>query len=235
MKGGGIMNNERNVDTETASDAIAPSFEHVRLNGKPLYLFLKRLFDVILSAVALVVSFPFMLILSLIIIIDSPGASPIYRQKRIGKNGKAFWFYKFRTMVADADTMLEPLLEKNEMEGPVFKIKDDPRITRVGRFLRRTSIDEVPQFFNVLIGDMTLVGPRPPLPREVEMYNEYQLQRLLVKPGLTCYWQVSPKRNDMSFEEWLQLDFKYMSERSTRVDFLILCKTFGAVCGQEGE
>lgn len=212
-----------------------PSYEKLNINKKPTYKFFKRFFDIVLSILALVVAAPFMLLLSLIIVIDSPGAAPIYRQERVGKHGKKFWFYKFRTMVADADDMLDSLLDKNEMDGPVFKIKDDPRITRVGRILRKTSIDEIPQFWNVLIGDMTLVGPRPPLPREVERYNDYQLQRLEVRPGLTCYWQVSPKRNDLSFDEWLALDFKYMNERSFKVDWIILFKTVGAVFGLEGE
>ena len=220
----------------TARNGVAaPPYEKVRINKDPAYRFFKRAFDIVFSLIALIVSIPFMLIISLIIVIDSPGASPVYKQKRVGKHGKVFWFYKFRTMVARADDMLDSLLDKNEMNGPVFKIKDDPRITRVGRFLRRTSIDEIPQFWNVLKGDMTIVGPRPPLPREVEQYDEYQLQRLEVKPGLTCYWQVSPKRNDMSFEEWLALDLKYMSERCFKVDMLLILKTVSAVCCQEGE
>ncbi|MBQ8696461.1 MAG: sugar transferase [Clostridia bacterium] len=213
----------------------APSYEKIKINRKPAYLFFKRTFDIVFSLLALIVGCPIMLLIALIIVIDSPGASPIYRQKRVGKKGKVFWFYKFRTMVAGADNMLDSLLDKNEMEGPAFKIKDDPRITRFGRFLRRTSIDEIPQFWNVLRGDMSIVGPRPPLPREVELYDEYQLQRLEVRPGLTCYWQVSPRRNDMPFDQWLALDFKYMEERSAKVDILLLFKTVAAICGQEGE
>jgi lipopolysaccharide/colanic/teichoic acid biosynthesis glycosyltransferase len=137
-------------------------------------------------------------------------------------------------MVPNADTMLDSLLEHNEMDGPAFKIKDDPRITRVGRFIRRTSIDELPQLWNVLIGDMSLVGPRPPLPREVSLYTEQQNQRLLVTPGITCYWQIQPKRNSLSFDEWLALDIKYIRERSLKTDITILYKTIGVVLSQEG-
>ena len=176
-----------------------------------------------------------LIIVGIIVVIDSPGAFPIYVQKRIGKNGREFNFYKFRSMVPNAEDMLDKLLDKNEMEGPVFKIKDDPRITRFGRFIRKTSIDELPQLWNVLKGDMSLVGPRPPLPREVELYNEHQLQRLTVTPGITCYWQIQPSRNSIPFEDWLKLDLKYIKERSFKIDFIILFKTIGAVFGAEGE
>ena len=202
---------------------------------KPVYEFFKRSFDILFSIAALIVLMIPLVIISLIIVLDAPGASPIYMQKRIGKNGRVFNFYKFRSMIPHAEDMLESLLDKNEMNGPVFKIKDDPRITRFGRFIRRTSIDELPQLWNVLKGDMSMVGPRPPLPREVEQYNESQMQRLAVTPGLTCYWQVQPSRNSLSFDEWLALDMKYISERSFKTDFIILCKTVGAVIGSEGE
>lgn len=202
---------------------------------KPGYTLVKRGFDIVFSIVALIVLALPLAIIALIIVIDAPGASPIFVQKRIGKNGRAFNFYKFRSMIPHAEDMLGTLLEKNEMSGPVFKIKDDPRITRFGRFIRKTSIDELPQLWNVLKGDMSLVGPRPPLPREVEQYNESQMQRLAVTPGLTCYWQVQPSRNSLSFDEWLALDMKYISERSFKTDFIILCKTVSAVIGSEGE
>ena len=202
---------------------------------KPVYSFFKRFFDIVCSLFGLIVLFIPLLIVSFIILIDSPGASPIYVQDRIGKNGKKFKFYKFRSMIPGAEKMLDTLLDENEMEGPVFKMKDDPRITRFGRFIRKTSIDELPQLINVLKGDMSLVGPRPPLPREVEMYTEYQFQRLSIIPGLTCFWQVQPKRNSLSFDEWLELDFKYIAERSFKTDFVIIIKTFGAVLGSEGE
>ena len=202
---------------------------------KPIYCFFKRCFDVVCAAFGLVLLAVPMLIVGLIIVIDSPGASPIYVQERIGKDGRRFRFYKFRTMVVNADQLLDQLLEKNEMVGPVFKIKNDPRITRIGRILRRTSIDELPQLWNVLRGNMSLVGPRPPLPREVAQYNDYQRQRLCVIPGITCYWQIQPKRNSLSFDEWLALDLKYISERSFVTDLKILLGTVRAVCGLEGE
>ena len=183
----------------------------------------------------LVILFVPLLIVALIVVIDSPGASAIYVQDRVGKNGQRFRFYKFRTMVPNADQLLESLLAQNEMEGPVFKIKNDPRITRFGRFIRKTSIDELPQLWNVLKGDMSLVGPRPPIPREVAQYTEEQLRRLDVIPGLTCYWQVQPKRNSLSFDEWLALDMKYIAERNLWVDIKILFMTVGAVFGLEGE
>lgn len=202
---------------------------------KTVYGFFKRCFDIVCSLVGLIVLFIPLLIVSVIIMIDSPGASPIYIQERVGKNGRVFKFYKFRSMIPNAEKMLDSLLDKNEMDGPAFKMKNDPRITRFGRIIRRTSIDELPQLWNVLKGDMSLVGPRPPLPREVEMYDEYQYQRLMVTPGLTCYWQVQPRRNSLSFDEWLGWDLKYISDRSFKTDLKILFKTLGAVCGLEGE
>lgn len=205
------------------------------IKKKPIYTFFKRCFDIVCSFIALAVLLIPLLIAALIIVIDSPGASPIFVQERVGKNGRKFKIYKLRTMVPNAEQMLDSILEKNEMEGPAFKMKNDPRITRFGHFIRKTSMDELPQFLNVLKGDLSLVGPRPPLPREVALYTEHQFQRLSVTPGLTCYWQVQPQRNSLSFDEWLAWDFKYISERSFGVDIKILFKTVGAVCGLEGE
>lgn len=195
----------------------------------------RRTQDVILAAIALIVLSPVMLLIALLIVIDSPGASPIFSQVRVGRDGKTFKFYKFRSMCPGAENQLEKLLKLNEMSGPVFKIKDDPRITRVGRILRISSLDELPQLWNVLRGDMSIVGPRPALPREVEQYDDYERQRLYVTPGLTCYWQIQPQRNEMTFEEWLELDLQYISERSFLVDWKIILKTFGAVLGMNGE
>ncbi len=201
---------------------------------KPVFNFFKRLFDVVFSFIGLLILLVPMGIIALVILIDSPGASPIFVQERVGKNGKKFKFYKFRSMVANADKMLEELMDKNEMEGPAFKIKDDPRLTKVGKFIRRASIDEFPQLFNVLKGDMSFVGPRPPLEREVVQYTDAQLTRLLITPGLTCYWQVQPSRNELSFDKWMELDIKYIEERSLGTDIRILFKTVGAVLGMEG-
>lgn len=201
---------------------------------KPLYEFIKRTFDIIASFLGLCILLVPLCILALIIVIDSPGAAPIYSQVRVGKNGKTFKFYKFRSMVPNAEQMLEELLQQNEMHGPAFKIKKDPRVTRVGRFIRKSSIDELPQLWNVLKGEMSLVGPRPPLPREVAQYTDYQKQRLLVTPGITCYWQVQPKRNSLCFDEWLAWDLKYIAERGVWTDTKILFRTIGAVIGMEG-
>jgi len=212
-----------------------PETETVHIPAKHTYAFFKRLFDIVVSLLGLIVLAVPLLIVFLIIVIDSPGASPIYAQQRIGKNGKPFKFYKLRSMIPHAERQLDKLLAQNEMEGPAFKMKDDPRITRFGRIIRRSSIDELPQLWNVLKGDMSLVGPRPPLPREVEQYTPEQRQRLAVTPGITCYWQVQPMRNSLTFDEWLELDMKYIRERSILTDLKILLKTFGAVCGLEGE
>ncbi len=204
------------------------------LKDRGSYLFFKRVQDVILSALALIVLAPVFLLLALIIVIDSPGASPIFSQIRVGQDGREFKFYKFRSMYPDAERRLAELLKYNEMDGPVFKIKDDPRITRVGRFIRRSSIDELPQLWNILKGDMSIVGPRPALPREVEQYDEFAQQRLWVIPGLTCFWQVQHGRNDLSFQEWMELDAKYLAERSFLTDWKIIFKTIGAVVGMDG-
>jgi len=199
------------------------------------YWAFRRAQDIFFSLLALIALSPVMLIVALIIWIDSPGASPIFTQDRVGRDGKIFKFMKFRSMVPNADKLLKNLLDQNEMDGPAFKIKDDPRITRVGRFIRKTSIDELPQLINILMGDMSIVGPRPPIPREVELYGDYEKQRLYVTPGLTCYWQIQPRRNDVSFEEWMELDIKYIRERSFWVDWKIIFGTVKAVFNMEGE
>ena len=208
--------------------------ETVLKNGRR-YWALRRFQDVVLSLAALLVLWPAMLLVAVIIVLDSPGAGPIFAQTRIGRDGKEFTFYKFRSMCPDAEDKLEALLPQNEMDGPVFKIKEDPRITRVGKFIRMTSIDELPQLWNVLKGEMSIVGPRPGIPREVEQYDAYEKQRLLVTPGLTCFWQIQPNRNDLSFEEWVELDVKYIQERSFLTDWKIILATFGAVLGMNGE
>ena len=188
-----------------------------------------------LSLLAMLALLPVMLLIMVLIVIDSPGASPIFSQTRIGRDGKPFRFYKFRTMKPNAEQELEALLPHNEMEGPVFKIKDDPRITRLGKFLRKASIDELPQLWNVLRGEMSIVGPRPAIPREVEAYSDYERQRLLVTPGLTCYWQIQPNRNSLTFSQWVELDVRYIKERNLTTDWKIIWKTFGAVLGMNGE
>ena len=200
---------------------------------KPVYDFIKRVFDILLSGLAIILLSP--LLLGLAIAVRSDGGPAIYSQRRVGKNGKRFRIYKFRSMCVNADSpeMLAKLAAMNEMDGPAFKIKNDPRITKVGRFIRRTSIDELPQLFNIFVGDMTIVGPRPPLESEVRQYTEYQMQRLQVKQGLTCYWQCSG-RNNINFDEWVELDLKYIRERSLWTDIKILFRTIPAVLSGDG-
>ena len=199
------------------------------------YWVLRRAQDIVFSLLALILLAPMALLISLAIVLDSPGDGAIFRQRRVGRDGKLFWLYKFRTMCPDAEEQLNELLSQNQMDGPVFKIKGDPRITRVGRFLRKTSLDELPQLLNVLRGDMSIVGPRPALPREVELYSDYQRQRLYVTPGLSCYWQIAPHRNEMSFDEWVALDMKYIQERSFWVDWKIIFLTVRAMLMKYGE
>jgi len=199
------------------------------------YWVLRRAQDIVFSLLALILLAPLALLISLAIVLDSPGDGAIFRQRRVGRDGKLFWLYKFRTMCPDAEEQLNELLSQNQMDGPVFKIKGDPRITRVGRFLRKTSLDELPQLLNVLQGDMSIVGPRPALPRDVELYSDYQRQRLYVTPGLSCYWQIAPHRNEMSFDEWVALDLKYIQERSFWVDWKIIFLTVRAMLMKYGE
>ena len=205
------------------------------LHSGSRYWAVKRAMDVVLSILGLLLLWPLMLLVAIIIFIDSPGASPIFTQTRVGRDGKEFKFYKFRSMCPNAEKKLNGLLEYNEMDGPVFKIKEDPRITRVGKFIRKTSIDELPQLFNILKGDMSIVGPRPALPREVAQYHAYEKQRLLVTPGPTCYWQIQPNRNDLSFDDWMALDVQYIRDRSFQTDWKIIFKTCGTILGMNGE
>ena len=185
----------------------------------------KRLFDIFFATLIFLFLLPLMIVIAIVIVIDDPSAGPFYKQIRVGRHGKEFYMYKFRTMHANADKMIDQLAKQNEMDGPVFKMKNDPRITRVGKYLRKLSLDELMQFFNVLKGDMTLVGPRPPLPREVQYYTDYQKLRLLVTPGLTCTWQISKNRNDIPFEQWVEMDIEYIQTRTFFNDLLIMLKT----------
>lgn len=198
---------------------------------KPVYEFVKRVFDILFSLLALIVLSPIFLVTA--IAVKSDGGSVIYRQTRAGKNNRHFDMYKFRSMCDNAENMREELMKYNEMDGPVFKMKNDPRITRAGRFIRKYSIDELPQLVNILKGDMSFVGPRPPLVNEVEQYNSYQMQRLLVKPGLTCFWQAYG-RSQLSFEDWMNMDMKYIQRRSFWLDTELVIKTIFAVLFKRG-
>ena len=222
------------VQKETSGDLIQLDRSE-QLRKKKGYWILRRGQDILFSLMALLILWPVMLIVALVVFIDDPHGSPFFSQARCGRDGKLFKMYKFRSMYVDAEARLQELLKENEMDGPAFKMKNDPRITRVGRFIRKTSLDELPQLWNILKGDMSIVGPRPALPREVEQYTELQKQRMIVTPGLTCYWQIQPRRNEISFDEWMELDLKYIQERSFWVDWKIIFKTIGAVIHKEGE
>ena len=205
------------------------------LHDHRLYWFVRRAQDVILSAAALVVLSPLMLGTAIAIVIDDPSAGPIFSQERIGRDGKPFKFYKFRSMCPNAEAKLDDLLDKNEMDGPVFKIKDDPRITRVGKFIRKTSIDELPQFYNVLKGDMSLVGTRPPTVDEFRQYESHQKRRLSAKPGITGLWQVSGRNEIKDFEDVVKLDVQYIDNWSIGLDIKIILKTIKVVFEKGGE
>ena len=211
---------ENNVDAKTWS-----KLEELLDHSFASYWKKKRLFDIFFASLILLFFLPLMCIIAIVIVIDDPSAGPFYKQVRSGRHEKEFYMYKFRTMRAGADKMIDELKDQNEMEGPVFKMKEDPRITRVGKFLRKVSLDELMQFFNVLKGDMTLVGPRPPLPREVQYYTDYQKLRLLVTPGITCTWQIHKNRNDVPFEEWVEMDLDYIENRTFWGDIKIMLKT----------
>jgi exopolysaccharide biosynthesis polyprenyl glycosylphosphotransferase len=196
-------------------------------------LFAKRSFDIIVSFLLLIGLLPFMGLISLLIKLTSEG--PVFfPQKRVGLNGRRFTFYKFRSMLKNAEDMKKNLQHLNEMDGPVFKIDKDPRATTVGRFLRRTSLDELPQLFNVLRGDMSIVGPRPPLPEEVEKYERWQRRRLSMKPGLTCLWQVNGRNKIKDFKKWMELDLHYIDNWSLKLDFKIFLKTIFVVLAGRG-
>lgn len=194
------------------------------------YVVIKRLMDVVFSTIGLIVLSPIMLIVAVAIKLEDIKGPILFSQERVGYLGKTFKMYKFRSMYVDAEQRLQELQHLNEQTGPVFKIKDDPRITKVGKFIRKTSLDELPQLVNVLRGDMSIVGPRPALPREVKQYNAHQKQRLLVKPGITCIWQVSG-RNNIGFDEWVELDLEYIKNQSLGLDIKLILQTIPALLG----
>ncbi len=192
----------------------------------------KRWLDVIIASSLLLLCLPLLALVAIAIKLDSRG-SILFRSMRCGLGGEPFTFYKLRSMRENAHSLKPMLLHLNEVDGPVFKLAHDPRMTRVGRFIRRTSIDELPQLWNVLSGDMSIVGPRPPIPEEVQQYTPNQMRRLSVKPGLTCLWQVSG-RSDLSFDEWVRLDLEYIYHRSFSTDIGILARTIPAVLSCRG-
>ena len=206
--------------------------ETVVVNQSIVFHFFKRFFDILLSVIALIVLSPVFLITAIAIRLED-GQPVVFTQKRSGLNGKEFKMYKFRSMVKNAPELHKELLKHNELDGPAFKMKDDPRITKVGKIIRKTSIDELPQLINIIKGDMSIVGPRPLPTYETENCNEYQKQRLLMKPGLTCYWQVKG-RNDIEFDKWIELDLKYIKNASIFTDIGLIIMTFGAVFTGKG-
>ena len=194
-----------------------------KIESRFIYHGMKRLFDIVAATCGIIILSPLMIIIAVLIKNEDHG--PIfYKQVRVGKNGKTFKMYKFRSMFINADKMLDKLKEQNDVDGPMFKMKDDPRVTKIGHFIRKHSLDELPQFLNVLKGDMSLVGPRPPLPSEVEEYSEYDKQRLFVIPGCTGLWQAT-ERNEVGFNEMVQLDIQYIQRASFTFDLWIICKT----------
>ncbi|ACS99082.1 sugar transferase [Paenibacillus sp. JDR-2] len=199
---------------------------------KRTYLMVKRMMDLVGAACGILLLSPLLLVITLLIKLENRNAPVFFYQTRVGINEKTFRMYKFRSMVPNAENLLKDLLHKNEIEGAMFKMKDDPRITRIGKFIRRTSIDELPQLWNVVRGEMSLVGPRPPLPREVAEYSSYDKLRLRVKPGCTGLWQVSG-RNELSFKEMVELDLEYIEKRNVLFDLQIIAKTAKAMVGSD--
>lgn len=218
---------------QTDFSVLSPD-ERVTVAHKPVYEFFKRAFDIILSVLAVIILSPVFLITA-IIIFAQDGGNPFYVSVRHTKNGRPFRMYKFRSMIKNADKMQTELAQKHASanDGPAFKMDNDPRITKIGKFIRKTSIDELPQFFNVIKGDMSIVGPRPPIPDEMNRLSVYQMQRMQIKQGLTCFWQCSG-RNNIDFDGRTELDLKYIRERGLATDLKILFKTVGAVVTMRG-
>lgn len=229
-----------NVDSEKEATYVInaePSeliwIDSEKIKKQRLYNFSKRIIDLVASCCGLVLISPVILWVAYRVHKEEPNAPVFFAQKRVGRNGKPFTMYKFRSMCVDAEEQLTELLDKNEIKGAMFKIKEDPRITEFGKFIRRTSLDELPQLINVIKGDMSLIGPRPPLQREVAEYTQYDMQRLLVKPGCSGVWQVSG-RNDVHFDEMVVFDIEYIKTRSTRNDLSLIIKTMKVMLKSSG-
>lgn len=215
---------------------VVSSSDHLltaeQVNANLSYLRMKRSIDIIGSLIGLMILSPIILLIAILIKIEDPKGPIFFKQVRVGKDETEFQMYKFRSMVSDAEERLKDLLALNEVSGAMFKMKEDPRITKIGKFIRKTSIDELPQLWNVLKGDMSLVGPRPPLPREVVEYSSYDRQRLLVIPGCTGLWQVSGRSN-LNFDQMVMLDLKYIEDRTFWFDFKIIIKTVIMIIGSK--
>ena len=223
---------EETIQNQDEKDRVVEVLDKINNKNKKHFWKIKRSIDVLVALIALLIFGVPMLVIALIIFIGD-GHNPIFYQQRVGRYGKVFKMYKFRTMVPDAEKLRDALAGQNEMDGPVFKIENDPRITKVGKLLRKTGLDELPQFFNVLKGNMTLIGPRPPLPEEVKQSSEYHKIRLLVTPGITCLWQVHPNRNAIPFDEWVAMDIDYVLHRNLLLDLKIIFLTvYAMICGE---
>ena len=204
------------------------------IEGRPAYRVAKRAFDIGFSAAAMAGLSWLYALTAIAVKVDDPSGPILFKQERVGKNGKTFTMYKFRSMCANAEELLAEVEQLNEKDGPVFKIADDPRITRVGKWIRKLSIDELPQFANVIKGDMSVVGPRPALPAEVGSYDARQRKRLLVRPGLTCYWQTRRNRDTIAFDEWMDLDLLYLKKCGLWTDLKLIVQTVGVVLTAQG-
>lgn len=218
------------IEVVLEGNSIYTNYAQEKQKGKVLYRMIKRTMDFIFALMGLVILSPLFLIISILIKLEDPKGSIFFYQTRIGKDEKPFRMYKFRSMVSNAEELLGELLEQNEISGAMFKMKEDPRITKIGKFIRRTSIDELPQLWNVIRGEMSLVGPRPALPREVDQYSSYDKLRLSVIPGCTGLWQVSG-RNNLSFYEMVELDLKYIEQRGVITDIKIILHTVRVLFG----
>lgn len=228
--------NKKDNDRE-AKQPYVRQFEGECLEGiqdRHVYLFVKRAFDIVFSLFVLVMFCWLFAIIALLIKIDDPKGPVIFKQERVGRDGQTFQMHKFRSMCVDAEDKLVDLIVLNEKTGPVFKIKRDPRVTKIGYWLRKLSLDELPQFWDVLKDSISIVGPRPALPREVSQYDDYQLQRLLMKPGITCYWQTRTNRDSITFDEWVDLDLLYIKQCSVPTDLKLIVQTVGVVLTAQG-
>lgn len=211
---------------------VDSSIQNINYSKSNTYNFIKRVIDITGSIIGLIVFTPVFLIVGILIKLEDPKGSILFTQYRYGIYPNTFKMYKFRSMIHGAEEGLKDLKDLNEQDGPAFKMKNDPRITRIGKIIRKTSLDELPQLFNVLQGDMSLVGPRPAIPSEVEEYTKYQMQRLLVKPGITCIWQVKG-RNKVTFDEWIEMDIEYIKNRSILLDIKLILKTVKLLFGDK--
>ncbi len=218
--------------TEPASSLVGDPSDSLVVERKRTFDILKRFLDIAVASLILLLVLPVIPVIVILIKLDSPGPV-LFRQKRVGKDGREFDFFKFRSMHLGAENIIASLRPLSGVDGPVFKLKEDPRITCTGRFLRRSSLDELPQLLNVLKGDMSIVGPRPNLPSEVSQYLPWQKRRLDVTPGITCYWQIAG-RSHIGFQEWMRLDLEYIRSRSLVTDIKIMLKTIPAVIARKG-